>query len=52
MPDEENKMVDIDTSGPDAEVDIEEPKDESVVDTAEKENKKQKTRNKKKQNKN
>ena len=39
MPDEENKMVDIDTSGPDAEVSIEEPKDESVVDTAEKENK-------------
>jgi hypothetical protein len=38
MPDEENKMVDIDTSGPDAEVSIEEPKDESVVDTAEKEN--------------
>ena len=38
MPDEENKMVDIDTSGPDAEVSIEEPKDESVVDTTEKEN--------------
>ena len=27
MPDEENKMVPIDTSGPDAEVDIEEEKD-------------------------
>ncbi len=26
MPDEENKTVDIDTSGPDAEVVIEEPK--------------------------
>ena len=33
MPDEENKMVPIDTSGPDAEVDIEEEKDESVVET-------------------
>ena len=33
MPDEENKTVDIDTSGPDAEVVIEEPKDESVVET-------------------
>ena len=30
---EENKMVPIDTSGPDAEVDIEETKDESVVET-------------------
>ena len=38
MPDEENKMVDIDTSGPDAEVSIEEPKEENVVDTADKEN--------------
>jgi len=33
MPDEENKTVDIDTSGPDATVDIEEVKDESVVET-------------------
>ena len=33
MPDEEKKMVPIDTSGPDAEVDIEEVKDESVVET-------------------
>ena len=33
MPDEDKKMVPIDTSGPDAEVDIEEVKDESVVET-------------------
>jgi len=33
MPEEDKKMVPIDTSGPDAEVDIEEIKDESVVDT-------------------
>jgi len=33
MPDEDKKMVDIDTSGPDATIDIEEKKDESVVDT-------------------
>jgi len=33
MPDEENKLVPIDTSGPDAEVSIEETKDESVVET-------------------
>ena len=33
MPDEDKKMVPIDTSGPDAEVDIEEAKDESVVET-------------------
>ena len=33
MPDEEKKMVPIDTSGPDATVDIEEVKDESVVET-------------------
>ena len=33
MPEEEKKMVDIDTSGPDASIDIEETKDESVVDT-------------------
>ena len=33
MPDEDKKMVRIDTSGPDATVDIEEVKDESVVET-------------------
>ena len=33
MPDEDKKMVPIDTSGPDATVDIEETKDESVVET-------------------
>jgi hypothetical protein len=33
MPDEENKTVDIDTSGPGADIDIEETKDESVVET-------------------
>ena len=33
MPEEEKKTVDIDTSGPDATVDIEEVKDEAVVET-------------------
>ena len=33
MPDEDKKMVPIDTSGPDATIDIEEVKDESVVET-------------------
>ena len=33
MPEEEKKTVPIDTSGPDAEIDIEEQKDESVVET-------------------
>ena len=33
MPDEEKKTVPIDTSGPDATIDIEETKDESVVNT-------------------
>jgi hypothetical protein len=33
MPDEEKKTVPIDTSGPDATIDIEEVKDESVVET-------------------
>ena len=33
MPEEDKKMVPIDTSGPDATIDIEEAKDESVVDT-------------------
>jgi hypothetical protein len=37
MPEEEKKTVDIDTSGPETEVDIAEEKDESVVDTAPKE---------------
>ena len=33
MPEEEKKTVDIDTSGPDVNIDIEEKKDESVVET-------------------
>ena len=33
MPTEEQKMVDIDTSGPGAEINVEEKKDESVVET-------------------
>ena len=33
MPEEEKKTVDIDTSGPDAEVSIEETKDEAVIET-------------------
>ena len=33
MPEEEKKTVDIDTSGPDASIEIEEAKDESVVNT-------------------
>ena len=33
MPDEDKKTVPIDTSGPDATIDIEEVKDESVVET-------------------
>jgi len=32
MPDEEKKTVDIDTSGPDATIDIEETKDEAVIE--------------------
>ena len=47
MPEEEKKTVDIDTSGPDATVDIEETKDEAVIETAPK-----KTRNKKHKHKN
>ena len=43
MPDEEKKMVPIDTSGPDATIDIEETKDEAVVETAPEENKEQET---------
>ena len=38
MPEEDKKMVPIDTSGPDAEVDIEEKKDEAVVEQPEQEN--------------
>ena len=37
MPEEEKKTVDIDTSGPDAEVSIEEPKEENVVETEQQE---------------
>ncbi len=33
MPDTEEKLVPIDTSGPDAEIAIEEVKDEAVIDT-------------------
>ena len=33
MPEEEKKMVDLDTSGPGVDIDIEETKDESVVET-------------------
>ena len=43
MPDAEKKTVDIDTSGPDATVDIEETKDEAVVETASEENTEQET---------
>ena len=35
MPEEEKKTVDIDTSGPDATVDIEEQKDEAVIEQPE-----------------
>ena len=35
MPDEEKKTVPIDTSGPDATIDIEETKDEAVIETEE-----------------
>ena len=43
MPTEDKKTVDIDTSGEGAEINIEEQKDESVVDTeAPKEEQKQK----------
>jgi hypothetical protein len=37
MPDEDKKMVPIDTSGPDAEIDIEEKKDETVIEQPEQE---------------
>ena len=42
MPDEEKKTVPIDTSGPDATIDIEEKKDEAVIEQPE-ENKEQET---------
>ena len=42
MPEEEKKTVDIDTSGPGADIDIEEKKDEAVIEQP----KKKKTRNK------
>ena len=37
MPEEEKKTVDIDTSGPDTEINVPEEKDESVIDAAPKE---------------
>jgi hypothetical protein len=43
MPEEEKKTVPIDTSGPDATVDIEETKDESVVETESQEQETDKT---------
>ena len=43
MLEEEKKTVDIDTSGPDAEVTIEEPKEENVVDTEQTETQEQET---------
>ena len=47
MPEEDKKTVDIDTSGPDAEVSIEEPKEENVVETEKQEarNREPRTRN-------
>ena len=43
MPEEEKKTVDIDTSGPETEVNVPEVKDEAVVDTAPKEATEQET---------
>jgi len=43
MPEEEKKTVDIDTSGPETEVNVPEVKDEAVVDTAPKETTEQET---------
>jgi hypothetical protein len=37
MPEEDKKMVDLDTSGPGADIDIEEKKDEAVIEQPEKE---------------
>ena len=49
MPEEEKKTVDIDTSGPETEINVPEEKDEAVIDTApEKEETKQETKQKKK----
>ena len=42
MPEEDKKTVPIDTSGPDATIDIEEKKDEAVIEQPE-ENKEQET---------
>ena len=39
MPEEEKKTVDIDTSGPETEINLPEEKEEAVVDTAPKEEK-------------
>ena len=46
MPDEDKKMVPIDTSGPDATIDIEEKKTSQVSLIPSRRNKKQKQRNK------
>ena len=43
MPDEDKKMVPIDTSGPDATIDIEETKDEAVIEQPEQEKETDKT---------
>ena len=40
MPEEEKKTVDIDTSGPEVDIDIDQPKDESVVEQSEQETEK------------
>ena len=37
MPEEEKRTVDIDTSGPGADIDIEEKKDEAVIEQPEQE---------------
>ena len=41
MPEEEKKTVDIDTSGPGADIDIEEKKDEAVIEQPEQETEKE-----------
>jgi len=43
MPEEDKKMVDLDTSGPGADIDIEEKKDEAVVEQPEQEKTEQET---------
>ena len=43
MPEEEKKTVDIDTSGPGADIYIEEKKDEAVIEQPEQENTEQGT---------